>query len=181
MKIGLFFGSFNPVHYGHISIAEYFIHKNLVDEVWFVVSPQSPFKQDFTASDFKHAEGNIRNCIDTPENRIELLNTAIQGCHKLKVCDTELSMPVPSYTIDTIRKIKSECDSSYQFALIMGSDQLPKFKGWKEWTSILEEVEVYVYPRNPEDLEFLLPRMRFFEDAPLLDISSTQLREKMRL
>ncbi|MDL2228010.1 nicotinate-nucleotide adenylyltransferase [Odoribacter sp. OttesenSCG-928-L07] len=172
-NIGLFFGSFNPLHNGHIAIAEYFTNNNFVDEIWFVVSPQSPFKQHFTYNKDYNTQYFIPE-----ETRLEILNKATRKYPYFKICDIEFSMPKPSYSIDTLKELSKRFPDK-KFTLIMGSDQLPDFKLWKDSQEILNNYQIYVYPRSKSDLQYLLPGMKIFENVPLLDISSTQIREKI--
>ena len=173
-NIGLFFGSFNPIHKGHIAIANYFVCNNYVDEVWFVISPQSPFKQHFIDDETSGTAHSSEYFLST-EKRLQLLNAAIEDFPKLMICHIELSLPTPSYTIDTLKEL-SKIYHDENFILIMGGDQLKDFKLWKDWQTILDDYSVYVYPRSNEDSQYLLPKMKMLDDAPLLDISSTQIR-----
>jgi nicotinate-nucleotide adenylyltransferase len=161
-KIGLFFGSFNPIHYGHIGLAGYFVDNNYVDEVWFVVSPQNPFKSPELLSD--------------ANERVKTVSKALEKYPYFKVCDIELTMPVPSYTIDTLNKLSTQYNDN-EFIILMGSDQLPNFKKWKEWETIANNYKIFVYPRNSYPATELLPSMTFFNDGKLFNISSTEIRK----
>ncbi|MDR2083556.1 MAG: nicotinate (nicotinamide) nucleotide adenylyltransferase [Bacteroidales bacterium] len=173
--IGLLFGSFNPLHNAHIAIADYFIKNNYVDEVWFVISPQSPFKQHFTTND---SSNRNQEYFISEDKRLELLNKSLEKHSEFKVCDIEFSMPRPSYTIDTLKRLSEEYPDK-EFILIIGSDLLKDFKLWKDWQEILNNYQVYVYPRDYNDSKYILSEMKFFGSAPLIDISSSQIREKI--
>ncbi len=136
-QIGLFFGSFNPVHNGHMMIANWMAEFGGVDQVWFVVSPLNPFKQ--------------RQSLLADYHRIELVNRAISDYPRFKASAIETKLPKPSYTIDTLAYL-SEQYPDFQFTLIMGSDQLRDFHRWKNSQEILVNYKILVYPR-PEDIQ----------------------------
>ncbi len=160
---GLLFGSFNPVHTGHLIIANYFIQHTDIDDVWFVLSPQNPFK-----TGEKLLEDN---------KRLELLHLAVSDNAHFQVCDIELSMEKPSFTIHTIKKLRTQ-HPEQSFVLLIGSDNLDEFEKWKDYKEILSMVMIYVYPRRDEASSKLLahPSIKLV-DAPRIDISSTQIRE----
>ncbi len=160
---GLLFGSFNPAHNGHLIIASHFIQNTEIEEVWFVLSPQNPFK-----TDEKILDG---------EKRLELLNAAIEENPAFASCDIEFGMETPSYSINTIKKLRDQYPDR-QFILIIGSDNLDSFNQWKEYEQILDLVNVYVYPRTAQCTSRFLshPRVTMVR-APLLDISSTMIRK----
>ncbi len=161
MKIGLFFGSFNPIHIGHLIIANTMAEH--LDRVWLVVSPQNPFKS--SKSLLHHFD------------RFTMVEKAIQDNHKLKASDVEFQMPQPSYTIDTMVYLK-EKNPQHEFVLIIGSDNLEQFPRWKNHHKILENFEVWVYPRpGAADHELLSQTQVKFVEAPLLDISATYIRK----
>ena len=122
-KIGLFFGSFNPIHVGHLVIANHIAQSDLLDEVWFVVSPQNPFKEKKSLLEDYH--------------RLALVNEAIEDNQKLKSCDIEFSMPKPSYTSDTLAYLMDKYPK-YEFSLIMGEDNIKSFHKWKNYEVILK-------------------------------------------
>lgn len=161
---GLFFGSFNPIHNGHLAIANYLLDKAYCDEVWFVVSPQNPFKRDVG--------------LLSEELRMEMVNHAIAGESRLKVCPVELTMPKPSYTVDTLIKL-SGIYPGREFALIIGADNLVGFHLWKGYREILEHWPVLVYPRPEVDVSGIRYEGVRLVDAPLSDISSTEIRCKI--
>lgn len=164
MRIGVFFGSFNPIHLGHQNLAEYLIENKLVDEVWFVVSPCNPLK-------------NQSELLDE-YIRLEMLILAIQHQPKFKVFDIEFTMPIPSYSIDTLHLLSSKFND-YQFELIIGSDNALIFEQWKNHLQILNEYKVLVYPRRNSDFTKFVniyPQMQLL-NTPFYDISATQIRE----
>jgi nicotinate-nucleotide adenylyltransferase len=163
MKIGLFFGSFNPVHTGHLIIANYFAEQTDLNQVWFVVSPQNPFKQKNSLLDEKH--------------RLYMVNLAIEDNYKLQSSSIEFHLPKPSYTVDTLTYLKEKYPG-YEFVLLLGSDNLPSFTKWKNYEQILKNHALYIYVREKADMQHsgLPGDIRFF-DVPLLDISSTYIRD----
>ncbi len=165
MKIGLFFGSFNPIHIGHMIVANIMANNTDLEQVWFVVSPQNPFKKSKT----------LLHEFD----RFDMVEKAIADNSKLKVSDIEFSMKKPSYTIDTLVRL-SERYPNHEFKLIIGEDNLAQFPNWKNYEKILEYYGLYVYKRpKAEPHNFLLhPNVKFTE-APLLDISATFIRSQI--
>ncbi|MEZ4963030.1 MAG: nicotinate (nicotinamide) nucleotide adenylyltransferase [Saprospiraceae bacterium] len=166
MKIGLFFGSFNPVHTGHLIIANYMATQTELDQVWMVVSPQNPLKQKATlANDY---------------DRLHLVQLAIGNNPYLRASNIEFSLPKPSYTVDTLAYLK-EKHPEKQFALIMGGDNLATIHKWKNYEVLLRDYEIYLYKRPQYDAgEFGgYPNIRHF-DAPLLDISATYVRDCLK-
>ena len=163
-RIGIYSGSFNPIHLGHQKLAEYLIDTQIVDEVWFVVSPCNPLKKK---------EEVIDEYI-----RMEMVMLVIQHQKKLKASDIEFELPVPSYSIDTLHVLTSlypEC----QFSLIIGSDNALVFDQWKEYHQILTEYPVMVYPRHEYDFGLvsdIYPQMQLLR-SPYFDISSSRIRE----
>lgn len=166
MKIGLFFGSFNPIHMGHLIIANTMATATDLEQVWFVVSPQNPFKKN----------KSLLHEFD----RLDLVERAIADNAQLKATDFEFHLPKPSYTIDTLIRLLEKYPQ-HEFRLIMGEDNLAQFTNWKNHEQILEHVGLYVYPRpNAEAHAFgSHPRVTFVK-APLLDISATFIRETLR-
>ena len=163
--VGLFFGSFNPIHNGHVGIARYLLEKELCEEVWFVVSPCNPFKVDRFL---------------LPEiDRLAIVNAAIRGIPGMKACDVEFSMPKPSYTVDTLRVLFDRYPDR-QFALIIGGDNVPDFPKWKEYRWIESHCSIFVYPRpgmiTPADGSTGMT----FIDAPLFPLSATEIREMIQ-
>ncbi len=163
MKAGLFFGSFNPIHNGHLIIAQAVLEFAKLDEVWFVVSPQNPFKKN----------KNLLHEFD----RYDMVNLAIEDNDRFKVSDIEFNMPRPSYTIDTLTYLR-EKHPAYEFRLIIGGDNLSNFPKWKNNEKIIEEFGLIVYPRPSEESNVKIqhPNISYIE-APLLDLSATYIRK----
>ena len=162
-RIGIYSGSFNPIHTGHQKLAEYLIDNKLVDEVWFVVSPCNPLKKQ---------EDILDEYI-----RLEMLLMAIRHQPNFKASDIEFTMPVPSYSIDTLHELTSQFPDN-QFLLVIGSDNALVFDQWKDYTQLLNEYPVLVYPRHGYDVEQVtgkFPQMNILQ-SPYFDISSTQIR-----
>jgi len=161
MKIGLFFGSFNPVHHGHLIIANHIAMTSDVDEVWFILSPQNPFKK----------EGSLLN----ENHRFHLLQLAIEGEKKLKASNIEFKLPRPSYTIDTLTYLKEKYPS-HLFSIIIGSDSFQNIEKWKNADVILKNYPFIIYKRPGFEIEKTFSAMVTVADAPLLEISSTHIR-----
>lgn len=162
-KIGLFFGSFNPIHVGHLIIAKYLCNFTELDEIWFVVSPQNPFKE-------KKSLGNMYD-------RLEMVNLAIEGEDKLRASDIEFGLPQPSYTIDTLIHLRERYPNK-EFQLIMGEDNLQGFSKWKNADIILRDYKVIVYPRPGYDAgDYKNHPSVIMTDTPLMELSSTFLRK----
>ena len=165
-RVGLLFGSFNPVHTGHLILAEFFATRTDLAEVWLVVSPQSPFK----------VEAEL-----LPEaQRLALLELAVAGNPHLRAEAIELSLPRPSYTIATLDALQDR-HPTHEFVLLMGADNLPGLPRWQAADRLLRELDLYVYPRPGTALPDLAayPRARVLP-APLLDISATFIRQSIR-
>jgi nicotinate-nucleotide adenylyltransferase len=166
VKIGLFFGSFNPVHIGHLIIANFMATQTDLDRVWLVVSPHNPLKPKKTlANDY---------------DRLHLVRLGIGENPLLEASNVEFSLPKPSYTVDTLAFL-GEKYPQHQFALIMGGDNLATLHLWKNYALLLDQYDIYVYRRPATPLGELHdhPRVQIF-DAPMLDISATYLRECIR-
>lgn len=165
-KIGLFFGSFNPIHIGHLIIANYMAHYTDLDEVWFVVSPQNPFKE----------KKNLGNMYD----RLEMVNLAIEDTERLRASDIEFSLPQPSYTIDTLIHLKERYPQK-EFSLLMGEDNLASFPKWKNADIILRDYRLVVYPRPGYDGGELKKHPSVvLTDTPLMELSSTFVRQAVK-
>ena len=163
MKIGLFFGSFNPVHVGHMIIANYMATNTDLDQVWMVVSPQNPLKpKSSLAKDY---------------DRLHLVQLAIGDNMNLRASNVEFGLPKPSYTIDTLTYLKEKHPKN-EFVLIMGGDNLATLHKWKNYEQILKGYHIYLYKRPNVELGELHdhPHIHHFQ-APLLDISATYIRQ----
>jgi len=165
-KVGLFFGSFNPIHIGHLIIANYMANFTSLDEVWFVVSPQNPFKE-------KKSLGNMYD-------RLEMVNLAIAGAENLKASDIEFGLPQPSYTIYTLTYL-AEKHPTKDFSLIMGEDNLVGLPKWKNADIILRDYKIVVYPRPGYDAGELKQHPSIImTDTPVMELSSTFLRQAIK-
>ncbi|MGN6646333.1 MAG: nicotinate (nicotinamide) nucleotide adenylyltransferase [Cytophaga sp.] len=162
MKIGLFFGSFNPIHVGHLIIGNTMTETTDLDEVWYVVSPQNPFKKN----------QSLLHEFD----RYDMVAAAIADNPAFRVSDIEFNLPKPSYTIDTLTYL-SDKYPQHAFVLIIGEDNLDQFTNWKNYEQILAQYELYVYPRPDSSNNVLRehPKVKLV-DAPLLEISATYIR-----
>ncbi|MEY4876490.1 MAG: hypothetical protein RL708_1639 [Bacteroidota bacterium] len=167
MKIGLFFGSFNPIHVGHLIIANHLAEYTDLKQVWLVVSPHNPLKEKESLLNEYH--------------RLDLVNTAIEGNTKLKSCDIEFKLPKPSYTIDTLQYL-TEKYPKHEFSLIMGSDNIASIHKWKNFEKLMSNYSIYVYKRLGDDeksLQNKYPSVKFL-DVPLLNISSSLIRKMIK-
>ena len=167
MKIGLFFGSFNPVHTGHLLIANYFVQFTHLDKIWFIVSPQNPFKANDTLLDER--------------TRLDMLKLAINGDERFNASDFEFNLTRPSYTVNTLAELQKTHPND-TFIPIIGGDNLQSFHLWKDYETIIANHEIYVYRRAGFHENPLLanhPKIKIFE-VPLLNISSTYIREMLQ-
>lgn len=167
MNIGIFSGSFNPIHIGHVILASYIAEYTETDEVWFLVSPQSPFKSEDKLSD--------------QQLRFEMTEIALKNYTKFKASDFEFTMPKPSYTINTLRALNRKYPE-HDFSLIIGADNWKLFENWKEYDKILEEFKLKVYPRLGSQItisEKLKQKVQVL-DSPIIEISSTFIREGIK-
>lgn len=167
--MGLYFGTFNPIHIGHLIIANHMVEFSDLDEVWFVVTPQSPFKVKKTLLDNNH--------------RYQMVLEATADFPKLKPSTIEFKLPQPNYTIDTLAHLSEKYPVGHQFCLIMGEDNLKGFHKWKNYEVILEHYELFVYPRISEGkIEHQFkdhPRVHKV-NAPIMEISSTFIRREYK-
>lgn len=164
----MYFGSFNPIHNGHTSVAGYVLEKGLCDELWFVVSPQNPFKQD--------------DMLAPEKDRFAMAEIAVR--EKLtglpvKVSDIEFTMPKPSYTIDTLSVLGDKYPDN-EFSLLAGMDIVEEFHKWKEYQVIANNYRMLIYPRDGYDDSGLMPNMVLMADAPKWDYSSTDIRRTLQ-
>lgn len=164
MKIGLYFGSFNPIHIGHLVIANHIAEHSDLDQVWFVVTPHNPFKKKSSLLD------NYQ--------RLELVYRATKDYDKLKPSDIEFNLPQPNYTVNTLVHLQEKYPN-HEFSLIMGEDNLKSFHKWKNYEVILENHDIYVYPRISEskvDTQFMGHAKIHVVNAPIMELSSTFIR-----
>ncbi|WP_299120911.1 nicotinate (nicotinamide) nucleotide adenylyltransferase [uncultured Winogradskyella sp.] len=168
MKIGLYFGTFNPIHVGHLTIANHLVEYSDLDQVWFVVTPLSPFKKKSSLLD--------------NHQRLEMVYRATKDYTKLRPSDIEFSLKQPNYTIDTLTYL-FEKFPDYEFALIMGEDNLKSFHKWKNYELILENHHIYVYPRLSDgkiETQFDKHPKIHHVDAPIMELSSTFIRKSIK-
>jgi nicotinate-nucleotide adenylyltransferase len=161
MHIGLYFGSFNPIHTGHCIIASHICNHSDVDQLWFVVSPHNPFK----------ASESLLN----EYQRLHLVKLAIEGDKRLNASDIEFKLPRPSYTIDTLTYLKEKYPDN-RFSVILGSDSFQNLPKWKNGDIIIKEYALFVYPRPGFPIKKINIGQVYPVDAPLLEISSTSVR-----
>ena len=165
-KIGLFFGSFNPVHVGHMIIANYMVEHSDLNEIWMVVSPHNPHKE--------------KKSLAKDRDRLHLVNLAIGDNLKIKASDIEFGLDKPSYTIDTLTYLKEKYPH-HSFCLIMGGDNLGTFHKWKNYEAILENHDIYVYQRPGYELGELQDHDKItILEAPLLTISASYIRKQIK-
>ena len=165
MKVGLYFGSFNPIHVGHLIIANHIAYNTELDEVWFIVSPQNPLKETSSLLNEQH--------------RYSLVKIAIEDEKKLKANNVEFLMPKPSYTIDTLVYL-SEKFKKHAFTLIVGSDSYLNFEKWKNFKQIIIKYNILIYPRLSFTIKKNLPATVKIINAPFIEISSTQIRKNIK-
>ena len=167
-KAGLFFGTFNPIHIGHLVIANHLVQYSDLDEVWFVVTPMSPFK--------------TKNSLLDNYQRLEMVHRATEDYLYLKPSTIEFDLPQPNYTINTLTHLEEKYED-YQFSLIMGEDNLKSFHKWKNYDVILENYSIYVYPRTSQgktDIQFDGHPKIHHVNAPIMEISSTFIRNSIK-
>ncbi len=176
MKVGIYGGSFNPVHFGHVGLAKWIIAHTDLDELWFLVSPNNPLKP--------------ADSLAPEKERLEAVREAIRGIQGLAVSDFEFSLPRPSYTANTLRALQ-HAYPEHEFTLVIGEDNIAIFDQWKEWEYIASNFRIFVYPRNltgeaglPVKRSFSetvfqakpVKEIRYLSEAPTFDISSTAIR-----
>lgn len=168
-KIGLFFGSFNPIHIGHLILANYILENTDMDELWFVVSPQNPFKE--------------KKSLLKDHNRLDMVQLAVKNYPKMRASNVEFSLPQPSYSIDTLTYLK-EKHPDYHFALIMGEDNLKTLPKWKNAQNLIENYQIIVYPRLSDDSEkekkMPLHGNISLIKAPIIELSATEIRKMLK-
>lgn len=168
MKIGLYFGSFNPIHIGHLVIANHLAENSDLDQIWFVVTPHNPFKKKTSLLD--------------NHQRLEMVYLATKDYKKLKPSDIEFNLPQPNYTVNTLAHLQEKYPEN-TFALIMGEDNLKSFHKWKNYEVILENHNIYVYPRISDskiDTRFDGHKKIHHVNAPIMQLSSTFIRKAIK-
>ena len=172
-KIGLFFGSFNPIHIGHLILANYILENSDMEELWFVVSPQNPFKD--------------KKSLLNDHNRLDMVQLSVKNYPKLRASNIEFSLPKPSYTIDTLTYL-NEKYPDYSFALIMGEDNLKSLPKWKNYEKLVSDYQIIVYPRTFEgnvstslnDSELRNHENISLINAPIIELSATEIRKMIK-
>ena len=168
MKVGLYFGSFNPIHIGHLIIANQLVENSDLDQVWFVVTPHNPFKKKSSLLD--------------NHQRLEMVYLATKDYDKLQPCDIEFNLPQPNYTVNTLAHLR-EKHPTHDFSIIMGEDNLKSFHKWKNYEVILEDYHVYVYPRISNgvvETQFTNHPKISRVEAPIIELSSTLIRKSIK-
>lgn len=167
-SVMLYFGSFNPVHKGHVAVAEWVLEQDICDEVWLVVSPHNPLKRQSGLIGEEHRLAMVRLAIDESRYR-----------DRMRACDVEFDLPRPSYTADTLR-VLGERYPHVKFSVLVGSDIVGEIIRWKEWDRLLSDYEFYVYPRRGYTCSGCDPRFIMIAGAPFEDYSSTDVRRALR-
>ena len=165
-SVALYFGSFNPIHKGHIALAEWVVEQGLCDELIFIVSPQNPLKE----------QGDL-----APEfSRYEMCEMACASSRypdRIKVSAVEFVLDKPSYTINTLRYLSEQFGSQMQFSILLGADNIESFDRWRDYESILRDYPLYVYPREGYSVEKFADKITFLSEAPLFDFAATYIRK----
>jgi nicotinate-nucleotide adenylyltransferase len=165
MKIGLYFGSFNPIHVAHLIIANHILNETAIEKIWLVVSPQNPFKEEKSLLNEYH--------------RLHLVKTAILEDNRMKASDIEFNLPKPSYTTATLAYLK-EKHPEHEFCIVMGSDSFQNLHKWKNAEVIIKHYEVYVYIRPGFEINNIIKARLHIVNAPLLQLSATQIRQSIK-
>jgi len=165
MTIGLYFGSFNPIHIGHLIIANHVLNETLIDKIWFIVSPQNPFKES----------RSLLNEFD----RLHLVRLAVQDDNRIKCSEIEFNLPKPSYTSNTLAFL-SEKYPEHKFSIIMGSDSYQNIDKWKNFESIISNYPIYVYKREGHEIKKTLDKQPIILNSPIIQISASQIREHIK-
>lgn len=167
MLIGLYFGTFNPIHVGHMIIANHMVENSSLDQVWFVVTPHNPFKKKSTLLNDYH--------------RLDIVNKAIANYPKFRVSDVEFHLPQPNYTYRTLASLEEKYPQ-HEFSLIMGEDNLDSLHKWKNHDNIISNHKIFVYPRpNSGNSEYSTHKnVTLINDAPLMEISATSIRKGIK-
>ena len=168
-KVGLFFGSFNPIHIGHLILANYILENSDMAELWFVVSPQNPFKD--------------KKSLLSDHNRLDMVQLAVKNYPNMRVSNVEFSLPKPSYTIVTLTYLKEKYPD-HSFALIMGEDNLKGLPKWKNTDKLIENYQIIVYPRlfegEKQEKEFSKHDHISMINAPIIELSATEIRNMIK-
>ena len=166
-KIGLFFGTFDPIHNGHIEVAKYIVDNCFSDEVWLIITPQNPEKKFIKISNF--------------DQRFKMAQIATNKINKVKPSKAEQDLPIPNYTIDTLEYI-SEKFKNYEFSLVIGQDNFEKFTNWKSHEKIIENYKILIYPRLGSDKKAEIGKLKniIYLKGATVDISSSEVREKIK-
>lgn len=165
MKIGLYFGSFNPVHTGHLIIASHVLNETDIEKIWFVVSPQNPFKE----------ESGLLNEF----HRLHLVRVATEDDNRIKATDIEFGLPKPSYTVNTLAWLREKYPE-HEFCIIMGSDSFQNLHKWKNYEVIIRDHDIYVYNRPGFEVVNNIGARLHLLQAPLLQLSATAIRRNIR-
>ena len=165
MKVGLYFGSFNPVHNGHLIIANHILNETPLEKIWFIVSPQNPFKTEST--------------LLNEYQRLHLLNLAIENDSRIKISDVEFNLPRPSYTSVTLLYLQEKYPA-HEFSIIMGSDSFQNLHKWKNYEFIIKNHSIYIYQRPGFEIKKTINANIVVVDAPLLQISATHIRHLIK-
>ena len=165
MNIGLYFGSFNPIHIGHLIVANYILNETSLEKIWFIVSPQNPLKESKTLlNEF---------------NRLHLVRLATEDDFRLKCSDIEFNLPKPSYTSNTMAFL-SEKYPEHNFSILMGSDSYQNLDKWKNFQTIINNYEIYVYKREGYEIKDKFNHKPIFLNAPIIEISASRIRENIK-
>ena len=166
-KIGLFFGTFDPIHNGHIEVAKYIVDNCFSDEVWLIITPQNPEKKFIKISNF--------------DQRFKMAQIATNKINKVKPSKAEQDLPIPNYTIDTLEYI-SEKFKNHEFSLVIGQDNFEKFTNWKSYEKIIENYKILIYPRLGSDKKAEIGKLKniIYLKGATVDISSSEVREKIK-
>jgi len=165
MNIGLYFGAFNPIHDGHLQVANYAVNNSDLDKVWFVLTPQSPHKIDSTLIDFNH--------------RYKMLEIVCKKHKNILPSDIEKNLPKPSYSISTLNYLKKENDIN-NYSLIIGDDNIKKLTTWKQYSEIIKNHKIYVYPRNNcKEKSKLIHENIYYLNAPIINVSASNIRKNI--
>jgi len=165
MTVGLYFGSFNPIHIGHLIVANHVLNETNIEKIWFIVSPQNPLKES----------KSLLNEFD----RLHLVRLATQDDNRMKCSDIEFTLPKPSYTTKTLAFL-SEKYPEHKFSIIMGSDSYQNFDKWKNFEAIISNYSIYVYKREGHEINKTFSNPPFILNAPIIQISASQIRENIK-